>query len=78
LVGARQQTGEFPGSSGSLGLERMNETAPTVAGGCILDAGQDTKWISRVSPLDRLRKPMSIERGDLGRPAGRPNTPEAN
>ena len=30
------------------------------------------------SPLDRLRKPMSIERGDLGRPVGRPSTPEAN
>ncbi len=29
------------------------------------------------SPLDQLRKPMSVERGDLGRPAGRPNTAEA-
>ena len=30
------------------------------------------------SPLDRLRKPMSVERGDLGRPAGRPNTAQSN
>jgi len=30
------------------------------------------------SPLDRLRKPMATERGELGRPAGRPNTAEAN
>jgi len=29
------------------------------------------------SPLDRLRKPMSVER-DLGRPAGRPNTAEVS
>ena len=30
------------------------------------------------SPLDRLRKPVSIERGDSGRPAGRPHTAGAN
>ena len=30
------------------------------------------------SPLDRLRKPMSVEKGELGRPAGRPNAAEAN
>ncbi len=30
------------------------------------------------SPLDRLRKPMGIERADLGRPAGRPNTAEVS
>jgi len=30
------------------------------------------------SPLDRLRKPMGIERADLSRPAGRPNTAEVS
>ena len=30
------------------------------------------------SPLDRLRKPVSVERADLGRPAGLPNTAEAS
>jgi len=30
------------------------------------------------SPLDRLRKPMGMERADLGRPAGRPNTGEVS
>ena len=29
-------------------------------------------------PLDWLRKPMSIERGDFVRPTGRLNTAEAN
>lgn len=30
------------------------------------------------SPLDRLRKPMATERGDLGRPIRRPNAAKAN
>ena len=39
----KRQDWPLRGSPESLGMEGMNQTAPTEVNGCILDAGQDAK-----------------------------------